>query len=235
MFMLRKIIALVLVAGSLVFGFLIIFDRPTHISVQRPQAKPYLPIPAPADSQRQVINSTEKISQGIAEELGNLKAANSEEVDPEEIANKIFSNQIDDIDFSSLNPEIKIADLKIIKSADKKLATNYLKNLQVILKNALAGASISAPDKSADNFKKIASVYQNAAIQLYTLLVPENLAEMHREQIRLFVIQKNIFDNLAAYDRDPVLALVSAKLLPEIDRQFSVLVNDFLAVAKKIN
>lgn len=237
--MFRKIISFGLIIGALIFGALIIFDKKMVVvskneeQIPKSESANFLnkEVNKPANS-----NSTETISKNIAQQLAALKNQTKIKAEkPEELANKIFSEQVTHFEFPDLNPEIKINDLKIVKSSDKKLAENYFKNRQAIIKNNLSILDLLLSNPSTEDFAKISKAYERTVSQFYNLIVPESLSANHREEIRLLTIQKNIFANLSNYGADPLKALVSAKLLPEVDHNLQNLAKLHSDFVKKNN
>ena len=237
--MIRKAIALFLIAGSLAFAALILFkDKTRFLPPEQNIVSKNEELPKVGTGK---INSTQKIAKNIAAELLKLNPEGPSlendqpsiiAADPEKLVREIFPDQLKDIDLSFLNPEVKISDLKVADSSDKTLAENYFKNLQAILKNNLSGVSTLLTDPSKENFAVILKAYKAALPQLYQLVVPESLVNLHKEEIRLLTIERNIFENLANYENDPVMAAVSAQAFETAESKLIALIHLMVAFIK---
>ncbi len=219
--MIRKATALFLITGSLIFAFLILNEK-NIFSQNKPLTKIDLAgsltknSEIPADTE---TNATALVADQIAQAFSEINA--NVQVEPERIAAEIFSKNIDTYDFSKFNPKISDTDLNVILSEDKKIAENYFKNLGVIIKKDLAKKTefLNQPN-STEDFKKLSLAYGEAIQKIYQLIVPQNMLELHREELRLLTIRKMAFDALADYLSDPVNALAAATILPEVDKLF---------------
>ena len=244
-----KIISLALIAGSAVFGILIIKDGRSSVVNQLSSREtaphgdladnsaiatpsPVIAIPpsvilsgakeSPRVENLPTGNATEKIAKDLAREFVNQENLASQlDIDPGKLATKILNNQLNNIDLSEFVPEIKLSELKIVRTNDKRVAENYLKNFQAILKNNFSKFDINFAKPTVEDFLALTKAYEGAISEFYKLVVPESLSEVHQQEIKLLTVQKNIFNNLSNYDKDPLKAFVSAQMAVEIDQQLA--------------
>lgn len=232
MSLIKKIFAVALIGGSLVLGFLIISDSRRPLVIETKKTEGFDALAPRTESAPLLKNSTKEVAQEIAEELlrrnpeGPALLENGsgiKAIRPDEIVGKIFSDRLENLDLSEFNPQINGNALKIIKSSDKKLAENYFKNFRAILQNNFSKISADFSNPAAKDLRTLAAIYGKSIAAFYNLLVPEDLAGIHSEEIRLLSIQKAVFENLGNYEADPVKALVALQVLTETDRLFAAL------------
>jgi len=219
-----------LIGGSLALAFLIVTGNRGIFVVEKPKS-PFRDVAGSIRTEsienlpkNKSANATEKVAWNIAEKLGGEK--NIAEAEPEKIAEEIFADNLRNLDLSAFQPEIKADEIRVVKSADQVVAENYFKNLVAISKNNHSEIGEYLSQNSKKGFQKIASVYAKSIAQIYQLVVPESLLAFHREELRLLEMRKAAFEGLAAYESDPLHALASAQLIPEIDAQFAKLIED---------
>ncbi len=232
--MIKKAIAVFLVAGSLVLAVLILVGNESIIAPTEPKTavkNEALPQKTTASNEEFRENSTKKIAKSIARELvKSEKLTGADFLNPDDLVSGILPDLQESFDFSAgeeqdLSREIKINDLRIVKSSDKALAENYFKNLRVIIKTNFPDLTIGFSQPSTEDFKLTALAYQKMAAAVYDLIIPENLTEIHREEIRLLTLYQKIFESLARYQDDPLKALASADLLQKTGPQLENLAN----------
>jgi hypothetical protein len=224
--LITKIISLALLGGSAVFGVLIIQDGRSPI-VALPQTENQKSENLPNNSAI-LENTTQQIAQKVASELGPISDLNDlKNIEPEKIIDETILKQLENFDYSSLFPEIKNEDIKIAGSHDSKMKDSYIKNIQAITQKAIAGLSINSANPSPKDFQKLSDAYQKIVANLYNLVAPKNMANFHKEVIKIFGAQANVFKNLASYETDPLKAMASLPLLEETTRQLATLWNQY--------
>jgi|GEM_PF-2317699 len=240
----KKIIALSLIGGSLTFAILIVGQKslpPKQNPLTNFQAEDLDGLSV-EKAGAYLENSTEKIAQDIARELiarnPNGPVTDGEQkfisaLNPEEMVEKIFEDQIGKIDLSEFAPRVEVARLQITAGNQKSLAENYLKNFQAILLHNFSKLDAKFDNPTTSDFFKIASALDKSVNEFYSLLAPEELSNIHREQIRLMLVQKIIYKSLANYENDPLKALIAGQMMPEVNRQLSNLKGEIAAFVVK--
>jgi len=226
----KKIIALTLIIGSLTFAGLILFNTPSL-----PQQKNLAPIlESAAKNQTEQIateakppkNSTNQLAETIAKEL--LKEKNPsglKPVDPEKIINEVFKNGITNFDVSIINPDIKMADLKISSDNSEAAIKNYALNFKKILARYAPTGRPQNYDASLEDLKILLGFYTNSLPELYQIDVPPQLAQLHREGLKVFQAEKNVLEKLVNSNNDPVGAILVMEMLPILDIQLTEFIN----------
>lgn len=221
--MIKKTIALGLIGGSLVFAFLILFgDKQTAPPINENKLWP------PTQARAELIPEINPV-------IADQKQADIGSLDPAKLADEILNNNLKDFDLSRVIPEIDSKDIKITVSTDKTASANYFKNLAAISEKNLGSLKIDFSNPSLEDLLIYSKAYQKIVEQLYQLIVPQNLAYFHKEELRLLSARRNIFKNLADYQTDPILALASANILPTVDEQFQQLIRAEMDFIKNNN
>lgn len=228
-----------LLSGSLVLAALIFFAKTPEETFQvaaRPQANESLPTQnAPAAPNANNQELIQDIASGIAQEIisnnpdGPANAVDQLQITaihPDAIAQKLLQGEMA-IDYSKFSPEIKLADLRILAITDKKLAEDYFKNAEGINARNFSNLSVDFSKSTSEDLKALVSAYGRSLEELYSLLVPSNLASIHLEKIRLLTFQKNLFENISNYQSDPMAAMISLRMF---DKAYS----DMSALSKKM-
>lgn len=229
--MIGKAISLLLIVGSLSFAGLIIFQKnpDTIISSQNSIPKTEnLPTENPANLENSDKNSTAEIAKELALELAKKNQTGAAPLKPDQLVNGFLDEKLANLDSATFKTEVKLESLKIVKNFDKKFAEDYFKNLQMILRNNLSESSI-------EDFGALAKLYQKAIGQLYSLNVPESLAGIHKRELEILTVQKNVFEILADYEKDPFKALVAAEVAKESYKDLSDLKAEMLNFIRKNN
>lgn len=210
-----------LMIGSAFFSFLI-FNEHRASEPQPSAAITSKTESVPTESLRATENSTREIARNIADEIikqnpDGPTTTGINTAKPEELAKKILSEQIENINLSDFTPQVNFAAIRTAPLSDKVSLENYLKNFQMILNNNFSNLNLDFKNPEPGDFQKLSDSYKKSVAQFYTLIVPQKLAAVHAEQIRLMSIQKAIFANLAVYEADPMKALVAIQLSKEVD------------------
>ncbi len=225
--MLRKILPIFLVGGSITIAALILFSRmPGELAtapLDRPATPANEPIPAnspvPTDALAQK-EAVQTIASGISDEIINNNPDGPQTLgdqlsitatNPDKIVEKLMQNGMN-IDYSKFNPEIKLSDLHILHISDRSLAENYFKNAEDITERNFSGISSDFSKETPEDLRKTIAAYDQALGELYSLDVPADLAELHVEKIKLFTFEKNLFENISNYQTDPLAALISMRM-----------------------
>lgn len=229
--MIKKAIAVFLVAGSLALAVLILFGNKSVIPLTDPKTavkNETLPQKSTASNEKFKENSTQKIAKSVAQEFVKSEGlAGADFLNPNDLVSGILPDLQKSLDFQDLNPEVKISDLRVVKGSDKTLAENYFKNLRAIIKTNLSDLAVDFlhSQPSIKDFEQAALAYQKTTAAVYGLIIPENLSEIHQEEIRLLILHQKIFESLARYQNDPLKALASVELLQKTGQQLENLAN----------
>ena len=226
-------IALGLVAGSAVFSFMIFQEhRNPIVDNSLPKTNSTTKTEPLSGSLDFAKNSTQEVAKIIAEEIikqnpdgpvtaDGIAAINA--IAPEELAGKVLNEQMESLDLSSFSPEVNFSAIKITAAIDKTSSENYLKNFRAILNNNFGHLGVDFSSPTVRDFEILARAYKKTVAEFYTLLVPQKLAVIHSEQIRLMLIQTAIFETLAGFEQDPLKALVAIQLSKEVDNRLEEL------------
>ena len=237
MFKFQNILAIILLAGSAALAITI---ATSNNKTANPQAEANIsvnpkelpPIIDPNDSNEVINPQLSKISQRISEEIIKLNPDGPSLLDgqqrinalePDKLVQKVLNSELGNINYPDLSPSIEIAALKIVKTSDKIVWENYLKNFRAILTNNFSSLKVNLKNPTAKDFEALVGAYEKTLAQFYSLNAPEILAEVHKEEIRLMTAQQNIFASLANYEQDPLKAFVAGKMIGGIQNQFAVL------------
>lgn len=212
--MLKNTIAVVFLFGSILLASLIIFDKKPEFVLENTLVSEKTVKNLAEDLPSTNINSTQEIAKTIVQELAAGKTEGP--ATPEEMVNNFLAEKIANFDYESFVQEIDEKKIKIVRSGDKKLAESYFRNLNVILENNFGKSSV-------EDFDQLALLYQKAIAQLYSLNVPESIADLHRREIAIFATQQKIFEAFADYESDPMKALLAAELAKESYKELSLL------------
>lgn len=225
----KKIIALTLLGGSLAFAVFIIRGNTQQqivpITTSNKTAFEELSTIIGIANQN---NVTREIAAKFAEELGPINSAEDlKNLEPDKLVNQILQESISSFDPASLIPEIRISDFKTTAKHDKAAKDGYFKSLSAVTQAEMSKTGEASLGRNAEDFSAIASAYDKIAANLYNLVVPEPLVDFHKELVKIFILQKNIFDNLANYETDPLKAMAVLPLLEESANQLAILWNQY--------
>ncbi|TSC89801.1 MAG: hypothetical protein G01um10143_291 [Parcubacteria group bacterium Gr01-1014_3] len=236
MFKFQNILAILLLAGSATLAIFIVSEKNgagTETGIANLSANPQQ-LPSFIDMNEPKATSAElnKLSQKITEEIIKLNPEGPSVIggqqqinalEPDKLAQKVLEAELGNINYPDLSPSIEAAALKIIKTSDKTVWGNYLKNFRSILTGNFSTLGIDFQKPNTEDFQKLVLAYEKTLDQFYSLNVPEVLSGIHQEEIKLLTIQKNIFTSLANYEDDPLKALVAGKMMPDIQNQLASL------------
>jgi hypothetical protein len=229
--MIGKAISLLLIVGSLSFAGLIIFQKNSDKVISSQNLIPKTENLPPKNLTTAEIsdkNSTAEMAKQLVLELAKKNQNESAPLKPEQFVNGFLDEKLQNLDGEIFQATVKLSDLKIVKNSDKKFAEAYFKNLQTIIQNNIGSSYV-------EDFGQLATLYQKAIQQLYSLNVPESLAGIHQRELEILTVQKNVFEVLADYEKDPFKALVAAEVAKESYKDLYDLKAEMLNFIRKNN
>lgn len=234
--MLRKFILISFLAGSLIISALIFFQKTPDsilkngIVYSDPQSEAFEKIKdlpkTPESYSKAITGIAAEIAQQLVEKNPDGPSVSEDQyqitaLDPKKIAEKISADKLNDIDLASVNPKIDVNKLKIVPDSDNTLKESYSANVNSIINGNFSGISADFSNPKPNEIEKLVSAYNKSISALYSLNIPAILAETHAEQIRLLTLQRNLFDNIFNFQKDPALALLSMRLIPKAYEDYS--------------
>lgn len=229
--MIKKIIAFIVISGALAFAGLLIIGKNYNPNSVKKESPPKLEIAndfvLPKNFNADAKNSTNELVKKISEEL----AANPPgSLDPNKVVETYITDGVKSFSQQSLRPEIKTSDLKVITNTSPQIIENYLAGFENIMKNNFTGISIPLNDSASPNWDTLQKTYDKTIAELYNLPVPQNFADIHRQEISLLTAQKKIFEYIRNYKNDPMQAWLAVSANQKLDQEFSALrktLNDY--------
>lgn len=143
---------------------------------------------------------------------------------PEDLVDNILIGGIEEIAQDILDP--KLAEERLLTRQDDSPQAweEYLRERhQVISNSAISLAGVDMKTLTGEDFAAIAITLEDIVEKLYALAAPPSLASIHHEQIRLLLIEFNVFESLAFYQQDAVRAWLSIPIFEKINEEFAVL------------
>ncbi len=189
-------------------------------------------------------NITAEIGKKIAQEFLDKNPQGPETIDqqkvintsdPENLALKLMDSKVSETALNLFNPVIKPESLKIDSLNDNKTLENYLREFKKLIQTNFVGLSVDFSNPTIADFENLTTRLNETIGGFYALRAPAPLFEMHREEIRLLTVQKNIFESLKNYETDPVLAMLAIEAFTKNDTDFLTLrsrLNDFVVSRK---
>lgn len=235
----KKIISLLLTAGSISLFVLIVFNasykenggnkQPFSISEEKSINNPSAI--AAKDNKNQnsyelrTASGEKNMTENLIEELTNTFVVDNPNktqsadvkgffsLDPDHLADEVLQKGLSEFDYSSLKPRVSYSDLNIIQDANDADIQLYFEQYASIL--------LDKNFKNPASAKDLYLAYKKAEDQLYVLKVPEELAEFHKKTIELFGAKKNIYEKAARLEEDPLAALLALKYLDAVNQEIA--------------
>ena len=238
--MLRKLISIGLLVGSLVFASLIIFNKSETSNSLTTNTEPAFKIQdsqlPTAQTDKKLVaskdNSTSQISKSIAQEILARNPNGPELVDqqssisvpdPETIVDKYLADGISNFNINDLKGSVNNAKLNVIADKSPEAIKNYFRDFRDILNNNFQSLKIDTDNLSFEKISQLVSAYNQAIKEFYILPVPQTLFAIHKEQISLMTAQRNIFSILENYNEDPLKALLAIQAFESIQKEVTAL------------
>lgn len=175
---------------------------------------------------------TKKISDAIAQNnpAGTTKIGGKPQLnvpDPDSIADSILTDAAKYFDPNSLKPIIKDNDLKISEKTDEASLISYFQSFNQILSansKTIPQEIIKNPENiSIETIKQLIPVYKKTIAELYALAAPKTVLPIHKKELELLGEKATIFEKILSYESDPLLAILAAKELKNVDEKFTSL------------
>ena len=183
-------------------------------------------ISLPKDIDFENINLTEFVAKSSFTQMKNLDQSGQDpfEIDPNDPANKEFIEKaIASISDPSVlfNPTIDDKDLKISQDNSKEAKTRYfdaigkvmLENINSDYRNPMIVMQNFANNYDVSGIKRIIDAYSKMLNGVISTEVPSDYLEIHKRYIVFLKRAKMVYSVIANYDKDPVKATLSAKLI----------------------
>jgi hypothetical protein len=193
---------------------------------------------APASSSS-TVNLSEVIAKKIASEIaaanpnGSITVSGKNYVNvpkPEELTNDLLTEAQKNFDPNSLVPTIKDSDIKISEDNSKEALVNYFTAFNTIIlsngKKLPSNLISSAANIQSSDFLKIVDVYNSTIKDFYNLTVPRAALNIDKKEIELLTTEKNIYQNLANLNQDPLTANLSLNVLSNVYEGYDKLKTD---------
>lgn len=221
--------AAVLLVGSLTWAALIIINTKSktvdlNFEPTSSKAENFYDL---SSAPYQPANLTEVLTERIAEEIvanvpqAELQNPQSIQASLDKITEKILSENLTALTKEDLKPEVDLKDLRLSSDNSAEAKNLYAKNFQDIFIKHFRQFQPDATGDSLKNLAELSRIYQKIIDELYLLPVPDSIASLHQEGIRLLGAQKNILDRLVNNENDPLGALAAANQLPNINNDMA--------------
>lgn len=234
---LKKMLAVGLIGGSVIFAVLIVTDSG---SVQKASiASVYqagnlspstnseqVPVLPSAPAKNITLEIAEKISQEIPSPgIGSLKDLQS----PKAIADEYIAKALKDFNYEAFKPEVDVSRLQINPSSNKTAIAIYLKKLNGILET-FSGLQFSA-DNPSQNLALLTKAYNDSIAALYTIPVPQIFSNLHTKVIAILSGQKSATEIIQNYKTDPLKALLSFQAITKLSEELTAVQRAISALA----
>jgi hypothetical protein len=233
----QKLVATFFITASISLSFLLIFGTRHHIlSWETPRVEgellgqvlstPVIPTQTPQRTQE----IAKEIAQSILKEnptgpiISEGGVSGISTINPEAIANDVLVKKIEEITRSVLEPQLNGAYIKTTDAANREANIEYLGSRAGIINQAgqaVQEHSFDFRKLTDEDLMDLIDIYEFTLEQLYALPVPKNLLDLHKEQLRLTTIERNIFTNIANYRTDALSASISISLYEKVFLQIS--------------
>ncbi len=240
----KKLIGIAILLSSLALAIFILREnKPVAINTEAqtpfetlasiPETLPITTkIEAPAKDALPEKNITLQVSQQIAEEflkknpngpdlLSGENFVNA--IEPEKLVENLVSGKLGDEALADFNPVITATELNLIPAKDKEALRAYLEKFNAVIQDNAGGLNVDFSNPTAEDFDRIVRVGEKTIAAFYALPVPPPVINIHKEELRLLTIQRNIFRNISNYANDPLRAWVSIEMYQQNEKEFAEL------------
>ncbi len=237
----KKIIGITLIVGSLIVAMSLLAPDKSITANTKSETAPKViaslseSLPASTIPERMVTttpppsNITTQVGQQIAEEflkknpngpdlLSGEKFVNT--IEPEKLVEDLVAGKLGDEALADFNPIITAAELNLSTDKTPEAVRAYLETFNQVIQNNASGLSVDFNNPTADDFNRIAKVGEKTIAAFYAMPVPQTAINLHKEELRLLTIQRNIFRNIANYESDPLRAWVSIEMYRQNSKEF---------------
>jgi hypothetical protein len=249
----KKILTAILALGSFLFIILIALDdAPEPIVVDDSPlsreisagsqvtgpgeiGQPRAPFSGEQEDSGLVIPEPEKgnLTQGVAYSIaeGILTQDPNAPLSQEQLLGQILSSPIN-FTLEDFAPEVDESRFQIITDPTDEDYKKYFDNLLVIMEVYFTRVEISSIQLSTSKILGLISFQNEILNSLYKLRAPDEVADFHKEQIKLIATQKKSFEALANYQEDPLKAITAVQVFQETTRQIDALWKSLTALTQ---
>ena len=181
-------------------------------------------------------NAEETLPNALQQENQATISSILQNLEPEEIANQFFDqqlkNEIENSSYEKFKPAILTENLRIIYKTDDQLSENYFKSFVKIIDTGSVSVQGQLKNPALSDLSQLISSYQQIIESLYQLPVPENLLGIHKKELVLLETQKKIFELMQDYQDNPLQALLAFQAQENLNAEFVELknaVNEFIS------
>ena len=175
------------------------------------------PLKNPTASQKDPNNLTDKLMAAVGQkifELNKNRQDNRKGLRVPKIAEfvpQFIEQNITNEDYNfSAEKDFDETKIKISKDNSKKAIKKYLESFNSIIQNSFSFSNKLGKDIVRDahrfgdftEFDKLLSAYDNAINEFYGLAVPSSWAELHKEEIKLLISTKKVYEALRWPEKD---------------------------------
>lgn len=145
--------------------------------------------------------------------------------EPENIAQDLLLEAAQKFNPESLKPDIKDGDLKISQDNSKEALANYILNFQKIVREAADKIPITlfSEELTLSGIIQLSDIYTETIGKFYKLTVPSSALQIHRKQIELLTVKRNIFEKIENYQEDSMTTILAVQELEKNDSEFNSL------------
>jgi hypothetical protein len=165
-------------------------------------------------------NLTDVVATQLAKEIveknpaGPLSAAEGGVVipKPEEIIDNALREQLRDFDPAELRPLILEKELHIIDNPTKADREKYVTAYIQLLVQRLFNQYITSASPRPEEFLALSGAYKETMADLAAEQVPRDALDIHIQTLELLGLQANAFELIANYKKDPLKAVLAARM-----------------------
>lgn len=146
---------------------------------------------------------------------------------PTEAVDALAAQALEKFNPKDFHQTIPTTDIHIVADSKEAFA-QYFNNLSTAITTHFANVDFAPKtDLSAMNFPRILAAYRNLIAALKRIEVPAALTALHQEELSLVLGQQRLIKYLAAYDTDPLSALLALNMQQQLEEDSSSLGNSF--------
>lgn len=146
---------------------------------------------------------------------------------PTDAVDKLTSQALEKFDLSEFQPRVPDADLRITSDSPAAFQLYFI-HLSDAIKTHFSGIDFAPKsDLSAMNFPLILAAYSNLIAALKQIEVPVALTPLHQKELSLVLGQQRLMKYLAAYEADPLSALLALNMQEQLAEDSATLGNSF--------
>lgn len=224
MAIIKKILALGLIGGSVIFAALIVAKNnsieitpSSKISADLNRRFENLPpITAP------VKNLTLEAVENLGEQIRPNSLNNPGQLEnPEEIVARFLAESAKDFDYNSLKLAVDRSRL-ISADSSQKSVDAYIRSFNSLLGSSFGALSLT-DDDPGKNLAILKSAYEKVIEEMYRLPVPAVFLALHEKTISVLGGQKSAAEIIQNYQKDPLRALLSLGAITKLNEELSAI------------